>query len=237
MYHFEQRVRYSEVDEQRLLPLSGIIDYFQDCSTFQSEDLGVGLDYLTARGMFWVINSWQLEILRRPALGEVVSVWTRPYELKGFLGFRNFFLKDEAGEYLAKANSIWSLIRTDSFRPVQIPEEVMGAYELGEKLPMEYAPRKIRPEGETAQAEPLTVSRWHLDVNHHVNNGRYIQICQSLLPAGFEAKKLRAEYRAQAFLGDVLHPVIYTESTDPEKYAVALNDAEGNAYVVLEVER
>ena len=41
MYTFESRVRYSEVDAEGKLPVPGIIDYFQDCSVFQSEDLGV----------------------------------------------------------------------------------------------------------------------------------------------------------------------------------------------------
>ena len=45
MYTFESRVRYSEVDHTELITLPAIINYFQDCSTFQSEDLGVGIDY------------------------------------------------------------------------------------------------------------------------------------------------------------------------------------------------
>ena len=43
MYSIESRVRYSEVDEHQDLSITGIINYFQDCSTFQSEDLGWGL--------------------------------------------------------------------------------------------------------------------------------------------------------------------------------------------------
>ena len=36
MYSFDSRVRYSEVDEDRKLSLTGVINYMQDCSTFQS---------------------------------------------------------------------------------------------------------------------------------------------------------------------------------------------------------
>ena len=35
MYSFDSRVRYSEVDEDRKLSLTGVINYMQDCSTFQ----------------------------------------------------------------------------------------------------------------------------------------------------------------------------------------------------------
>ena len=36
-YYFDSRIRYSELDENLCLPLHGLINYFQDCSTFQSE--------------------------------------------------------------------------------------------------------------------------------------------------------------------------------------------------------
>ena len=209
MYCIEQRVAYSQVDAGKRLTIPAIIDYFQDCSTFQSEDLGVGLEPLAERGLFWVINSWQLEILRRPALGERVRVYTRPYELRGFLGYRNFYIKDEEGAFLVKGNSLWSLLSTKDFKPVAIPEDIFSAYVLAEKLEMEYAPRKIRPAGERKEKEPFAVSTWHLDPNHHVNNGQYIHIASNFLPEDFEITSLRAEYRKQAFLGDVMVPVVY----------------------------
>lgn len=43
MYTFDSRVRYSETDENGNLSLESLIDYMQDCTNFQSEDLGVGL--------------------------------------------------------------------------------------------------------------------------------------------------------------------------------------------------
>ena len=46
MYQFKSRVRYSETGVDARLSLMGIMNYMQDCSTFQSEDCGVGLAYL-----------------------------------------------------------------------------------------------------------------------------------------------------------------------------------------------
>lgn len=42
MYEMKARIRYSEVGTDGKLMLSALVNYFQDCSTFQSEDLGVG---------------------------------------------------------------------------------------------------------------------------------------------------------------------------------------------------
>lgn len=43
-YSFESRVRYSEIGENGCLELPGILDYFQDCCTFQSESIGQGIE-------------------------------------------------------------------------------------------------------------------------------------------------------------------------------------------------
>ena len=39
MYTFESRVRYSETDCEGKLTMASLINYFQDCSTFQSVDI------------------------------------------------------------------------------------------------------------------------------------------------------------------------------------------------------
>ena len=46
------RVRFSEIDHTRKITVPSIINYFQDCSTFQSEDIGVGLDELSKKKKF-----------------------------------------------------------------------------------------------------------------------------------------------------------------------------------------
>ena len=76
MYKFDGRIRYSEVDSERKLTVEKMIDYFQDCSSFQSEDLGVGLDYMAENEFAWVVNYWQIRFDRRPVMGEAVRTGT-----------------------------------------------------------------------------------------------------------------------------------------------------------------
>ena len=45
MYSFQTRVRYSECNNHHEATLTALLDYLQDCCTFQSEDLGIGLDF------------------------------------------------------------------------------------------------------------------------------------------------------------------------------------------------
>ena len=68
-YSFSGRVRYSEIGENGLLTLPGILNYFQDCSTFQSEEVGLGIDVLKEWKRFWVLSAWQVIVERYPLYG------------------------------------------------------------------------------------------------------------------------------------------------------------------------
>lgn len=142
MYQFNSRIRYSEVDSSGSLSMESLLDYFQDCSTFHSEDLGVGVEYLTKRHLAWVMSSWQIVADRYPRLGERVVIGTAPYELKGFFGYRNFLMETEEGERLACANTLWTLMDMENMRPAKPTAKMLEAYVMEEKLPMDYAPRK-----------------------------------------------------------------------------------------------
>lgn len=46
IYTFDSRVRYSETDHRGTMTLTALMNYLQDCSTFQSEDIGLGVSML-----------------------------------------------------------------------------------------------------------------------------------------------------------------------------------------------
>lgn len=231
MYTFEGRIRYSETDSEGRLTLPALLNYFQDASTFHSEDLKLGVEYLKEQHLVWVLSSWQIVVERYPGLGDKVTIGTAPYEFRSFLGSRNFAMLAEDGSYLAKANSLWSLLNTDTGKPAIPPREMIEGYVLSPKLPMEYAPRKIALPGQGEHREAIVVKKHHLDTNHHVNNGQYINMAMEFLPEVFVIGQMRAEYKKQAFLDDVLHPYVAGEG---DRCTVAFLDEEDKPYVSVE---
>lgn len=129
-YSFTSRIRYSEIGEDGNLTLPGLINYFQDCSTFQSEAIGEGVAELKKRGCAWVLSAWQIHVRRNPSLGEAVKITTWASGFKGFLGMRNFTMETEDGEMLACANSIWSYVNMETGHPVRAPKETTDATAL-----------------------------------------------------------------------------------------------------------
>lgn len=232
MYSFDSRVRYSEVDENQKLSVTGMMNYLQDCSTFQSEDLGLGLDYLRRENRAWWLSAWQIVIERLPELGERIRVSTWPYDFKGIYGYRNFTIRDEKGNYLVKANSTWFFFDTAAGRPVRAEAKDIRGYGDGseEKLAMDYAPRRISLPEEYEEGEPIAVARHHIDTNHHVNNAQYVEIARELLPRDAGIRELRVEYKKAAVLGDVMIPRV---SRQDGAYTIALCDREGTPYAVV----
>ena len=230
-YSFKGRVRYSEIGENGCLTLPGIQDYYQDCCTFHSEEIGQGMDVLEKRKRAWVLSSWQIVVNRYPRLGENIVAATAPYGFKGFLGMRNFTLKTEEGELLSWANSIWTNIDTQTGLPARLTEEDVKGYVLDEKLNMDYAPRKIALPADMEKEEPFAIQKHHLDTHHHVNNCQYIRMAADYLPEGFVIGQMRAEYKKQALLGDVFYPAVKLENG---KITVALCCENGEPYAVIE---
>ena len=105
-YEYSDRISFSRCDINNRLSITSLIDAFQDASIFQSEDAGVGMEMLRSHSLLWVLNYWEIEVERLPGLCDRVTVGTYPYGFKSFMGYRNFYLKDEEGNYIVKAKFI-----------------------------------------------------------------------------------------------------------------------------------
>lgn len=231
MYEYDSRVRLTEVDQNQRMTLNAILNAFQDCSTFHSEDLGVGMKFLRDRERMWVLRSWKIVVYRYPELAEHIRVGTWPYAFGKMTGQRNFRILDGKGSLAACADTLWVLMDTKRMRPTRVDEEICSAYTLEPKLDMEYEGDRIRIPDKMEVREPFPIHAHHLDVNRHVNNGQYVQMAGDYLPERFEIHQMRAEYKKSAVFNDVIYPRI---GICEDSCTVLLGDKEGSPYAVIE---
>ncbi len=237
MYQTEGRIRFSETNDKLHLTPEALLNYFQDCSTFQSEDLGIGIEYLKDLDMVWVVSSWQIVVKRFPKLGEYISCKTMPYDFKGFFGYRNYMMEDETGERIAFASALYCLISITDGKPVKPTEAMIQKYEIEERLEMDYAPRKINVPDGGERRIPIEVKKQYIDTNGHVNNAQYMKLAMDALMDEDlihenTLGQIRVQYKKEALLGDVLYPrVINGEMTT----VISLEDVEGNPYAIIEL--
>ena len=234
VYTFPARIRYSEVDHNAQLTLPSLVNYFQDCSTFQSEDLGVGMQWLKDQQKAWVLSHWRVIVDRYPMLNETVTVGTFASRFKGLMAHRNFFMADESGTIIAKADTTWIFMDLAKGRPVKATAEHVDPYGTHEPLPMPPEPsHKIKLPDAMRPCEPVVVRRSMIDTNEHVNNCQYLQMAMELLPREAAVRTGRIDFRRAAVMGDVIHPFVAQEEG---RTVIELRDAEGAPFVAVELQ-
>lgn len=232
MYSFDARIRYSEIDESGKLSPAHVLDYFQDCSTFQTGDLGIDVSYLMEHHRGWILASYQIEFYRLPGCGDEVTVSTIPYEIKGPMGRRNFKMESKEGEVLALADSLWVFMDLEKGRMVKAGPEIAQIYELSDRLPMEQVSRKIEIPKDLTQQTSMPIRRADIDTNGHVNNVNYVRMALEWFPKELRLSKLRVEFKASALYGDTLIP--YTKR-EGNVFYVRLENAAQEVCAVLQL--
>lgn len=238
MYSFEGRIRYSECDEAGRLSLFSLMNYLQDCSTFQSEEMGRGIDGLSGRGLAWVLANWRIEVDRLPAFGEKVRVSTWCYEMTRAHALRNFQMEAADGP-VVRANTQWFVYDSERGRATRVPEDQLS-YLTGEPpLDMEPIARRLAPAGPGEQCPQIVVAHRDLDTNHHVNNARYVAFAlEALESLGHAAPEppltLQVQYRTMAFLGDAIVPVAHPCERG---WDVDLTDGAGHTYALARIQQ
>lgn len=231
MYITEGHVRYSECASDNKIKIPAIINYFQDCTTENSEQLGVGHAYLVEKKRAWILNSWQVFFKRRPEVGELIQTSTWATGFKGVFGPRDFQMQAAGGETLACAHSLWVYVDTETGKPVKPDEEDMSAYEVEEPLEVASFSRKIKmPEGAVI-VDTFPVHKYHIDTNNHVNNAKYVELACEALPEDFEVTALRVEYKKAAVLGN---KIVLKAAWEEDRIFIDLCDEDGSSYAIVE---
>lgn len=231
MYRIDTKVRYSECGEDGKIKLASIINLFQDASSAQSESLGVGMDYLKSVKRAWVLNSWQIIVERYPKAHEEIEVTTWPTGFRGVFGPRNFCLKTQDGEMLAYAHTLWVYMDIENGMPTKPSEEEKAIYGTEPPLEMEYASRKIKMPEEAKVVDTISVRKYHIDTNNHMNNCQYVQMAVEVLPEDFRTKQVRVEYKKSAVYGD---KIVIKMAEEEERIVVELCAEYEVPYAVVE---
>lgn len=232
IYEFDSRVRYSEIDHRGTITLPALINYFQDCSTFHSESVGIGMERLEHDKKAWILCHWQIVIDRYPKLYEKITTGTFAAEFKGLFGKRNFYMKDGSGSMIARAKSIWVFMDLEKGRPAKPDPVYVEPYGTEEPLEMPGEDRRILLPQEYEDGEPFPVRKYHIDTNEHVNNCQYVQMALEMLPRDIMVHMLRVDYKKSALLGDMIFPRIAYEK---ERTVVELCNEDKKPYAIIEL--
>ena len=142
-------------------------------------------------------------------------------------------MKDEAGNWLAKADSQWVYMDIEKGGFATIDEGMADQYGgIDDKIEVSVDTKRIRLPEALEEMESFRVQKSHLDTNNHVNNGQYIKMAMAYLPEKIQMHQVKVEYKRQALLGDVIIPKVYV---DNNVQLVALCGEDSKPYAVIEI--
>ena len=229
-FSLDLQVRYSECDGDRTVALHQILNYFQDCTTLQSEVIGYGIDNNIENKRAWFLLAYDIRINRMPVLFENIRIITDPYLMKRYYGYRRFYVQDQEGEVLITGDSIWILMDVEHMLPMAIPEDMARAFVPEPSQPGKSMKRKIRPKDEWTLLEEFDIADFFLDTNHHVNNQYYIMWMQNALK-GMDVSRIRIDYRKAALPGD--HLIMYRQDQE-NKLIIKYENSRGELLAFVE---
>ena len=189
----------------RLKP-SMLLLYAQTVATQHGELMDVGYDLLKNRRMFWAVIRHRVQITRLPHHGETIRVETWPMPATRSSYPRSVIAYDEAGNECFRAISLWVLMDIDK-RSMILPGK-SGIDYTGSLRGNELAlPGSLSPKALTNH-HCRAVCFSDLDRNGHMNNTKYLEWIDDLLPSDFHRehtlKEMTICYLSEAWEGQEL---------------------------------
>ena len=195
-------LRSCDVNCYQQLRLSCLFTFLQEAAISHTRKLGAGRDKTLDRGLLWVVTLQKVRIRRMPVYDEVLTLQSWPGEMMHLFFPRFWQILDQEGRTLIDASSLWVLMDRNTRKTV-FPEEhgiaIPGAAFPGQiPLPGRFrVPETLTGTEESSFTVPFSVT----DLNGHMNNTRYYDLAEDLLPDVLRKKALteiETEYSGEA---------------------------------------
>ncbi|HHY04004.1 MAG TPA: acyl-ACP thioesterase [Thermoanaerobacterales bacterium] len=173
LFEQEYLIHSYEVDCKKRALITSLMNFLNDVAMRQSEQLGVGIDYLKGKKAAWVLYKWDIRIHNYPMFNEKITVKTAPHSFRKFYAYRKFEMLNKNKEKLVSANSVWLLVDTQKKRPIKITKDMYKAYQISKDFD---EPLEIGEIGQLTSFDMqknFNVRYSDIDTNSHVNNVKY----------------------------------------------------------------
>ena len=169
------------------LKTSMLLYFIQEVAGKHFEQLSMDYDSLESRGLFWAITRHKVQITRIPRHSETIRIETWPMPTTRVAYPRSVVAYDEQGNECFRAITLWVLMDLQN-RAMVLPGksgiEVAGTLRGNElSSPLGLPAKALR------NRKSRTVAFTDLDRNGHMNNTKYLDWLDDLLPSSFHGAK------------------------------------------------
>jgi len=219
------RIRHYECDGYGHVNSVNYLRYMQETAFDATAAAGYDVTRYDSMNRIWLARETDVEYLTPLTYGQSVEVKSWVVDFRRVRSIRAYELRNAAtGELAARATTDWAYLDKTTFRPAQIPPEMVAAF-YPEGAPEQAQPREKFPEPPPPPKHVFKMRRrveWRdIDPAQHVNNSVYLnyaeecglEVCRAFdwpfarmkaINLGIVTRRHRIEYRQQAVMNDEL---------------------------------
>lgn len=228
-----------DCDFQGKWKLSSLLDAVQNTSNEQSDKLHIWHYDNSSRNLSWVLYKNEMELIRRPHLGESVKVITYTKGIRLLYCPRYCLITDEKNDIIAKLGFLLMLIDRKTRKavsPTRYGIEIPDVLEIEPAIKISMKHKAVTGKSLLTKHIPQYED---VDINGHVNNSRYIDwLCNDLgfdYFKRFEIESISIDYESEILPEDKIETtLIFSKDRSNFQYTGCANgvpafDIVGNA--------
>ena len=202
-------VALSMCDNTGKMSVPHIFSLFMDLAAEHGDSIGLGMDALSKKGLFWLTVKTKVRIFQKPELLQSLTAVTWP-EVPGRIRCdRSYELRNDAGFVMAAGKTEWAMLEVDSGRLARIADSYPPNLEHCEGTACEGSYARISDDFSLCpEIGRYTVRSGDVDLGQHMNNAAYVHVIFSAFSCS-ERKRLSIReadvlFRTPCYEGDVL---------------------------------
>lgn len=193
-----------DVDFRGLMRPSALLRCAEHMATAHAWSLGMDKTFYNERHIVYLVGRQAFQFYKVPAMRDTLTMTTYPEQSRRAANKRIMVLRSQSGEELARVDTRWTLVDTDTQKIIRhIPEEMEKRW--NEQVDWEL-PQMVPKAGQLTSAGVRLAGYSLCDTNRHINNASYIDVACDALPLEvIEQGPMRfgvIKYHRQVLLGE-----------------------------------
>lgn len=229
MFSKDYEFRYGDLDSERGIKLSTVMDLLQDAAIDHASVSGLDSDFLQTKSIAFLLDGWRIKFLKHLNPKMKATVKTGIVRVRKCETLRIFEILQD-GERVASVTSMWFAVNMEKRSIARLTEDFYSGFECitEEDNGLEYT--NLRPLKETEYCGSYKVAKRDTDSNKHMNNVKSVEFMLDYLPDGFNLSELQVKYRKELLPDEDIK--VYSKETDNGFY-IEIRNSEDKPCVLL----
>ena len=206
--HLPYEITSADTDMFGRLRLGAFVNFLIQSAIRSADKLGFGMENMNTQSLFWVLSRFTLQIEKVPVWYDKITIETWPKDIHKILYLRDYIIRDDKNNVIARATSGWLALNSETHRPGHVnPEQLNQFTLLKDKHSITEPPERL-PAVNGDNAFSFTAEYFDIDLNKHLTSTRYIDKIMDSFSMEFHSENypqlLSMNYMKETRLGDII---------------------------------